>query len=186
MLIRTDGAVTILAPGGTFRISKAALILLTQGLAQGLALGEVVEVVGLDSLVHPLDGASALKSGGSCPYGTGFSGNVDARRERCTIILYKMEADMTVETTYSQARQNLAKLLDSVTQDREIVIIHRRRGEDAAVLAASELTSLLETAHLLRSPKNAERLLDALGRALKGGGLPLTVDELAREVSLDA
>jgi antitoxin YefM len=93
---------------------------------------------------------------------------------------------MTVETTYSQARQNLAKLLDSVTQDREIVIIHRRGGEDAAVLAASELTSLLETAHLLRSPKNAERLLDALGRALKGGGLRLTVDELAREVSLDA
>jgi antitoxin YefM len=93
---------------------------------------------------------------------------------------------MTVETTYSQARQNLAELLDSVTQDREIVIIHRRRGEDAALLAASELASLLETAHLLRSPKNAERLLDALGRALKGGGLRLTVDELAREVSLDA
>ena len=78
---------------------------------------------------------------------------------------------MTVETTYSQARQNLADLLDSVTEDREIVIIRRRRGEDAALLAASELVGLMETAHLLRSPANAQRLLEALGRALKGGGL---------------
>lgn len=136
--------------------------------------------------MRPLDGASALRSGGWCHNQAGVSGGVDGWTEICTTMLYKMEADMTVETTCSQARQNLAELLDSVTQDREIVIIHRRRGEDAAVLAASELTSLLETAHLLRSPKNAERLLDALGRALKGGGLPLSVNELAREVSLDA
>jgi antitoxin YefM len=92
---------------------------------------------------------------------------------------------MTVETTYSQARQNLADLLDSVTEDREIVIIRRRKGEDAALLAASELTGLMETAYLLRSPANAQRLLEALGRALKGGGLALTIDELAREVSLE-
>ena len=92
---------------------------------------------------------------------------------------------MTVETTYSQARQNLADLLDTVTEDREIVIIRRRKGEDAALLAASELTGLMETAHLLRSPANAQRLLEALGRALKGGGLALTIDELAREVSLE-
>jgi antitoxin YefM len=92
---------------------------------------------------------------------------------------------MTVETTYSQARQNLAKLLDSVTEDREIVIIRRRRGEDAALLAASELVSLMETAHLLRSLANAQRLLEALGQALKGDGLPLTVEEFGREVSFE-
>jgi antitoxin YefM len=92
---------------------------------------------------------------------------------------------MTVETTYSQARQNLAALLDSVTEDREIVIIRRRRGEDAALLAASELVILMETAHLLRSLANAQRLLEALGQALKGDGLPLTVEELGREVSFE-
>lgn len=92
---------------------------------------------------------------------------------------------MTVETTYSQARQHLADLLDSVTQDREIVIIRRRRGGDAALLAASELASLMETAYLLRSPANAERLLAALGRALKGGGKRLTKERLRREAGLD-
>lgn len=92
---------------------------------------------------------------------------------------------MTVETTYSKARQNLADLLDSVTDDREVVIIRRRRGEDAALIAASELVGLMETAHLLRSPANAQRLLEALGRALKGEGLVLNPQELRREVSLD-
>ena len=43
---------------------------------------------------------------------------------------------MALEITYSQARATLAKLLDEVTQDREIVIIKRRDGEDAALIAA--------------------------------------------------
>ena len=91
---------------------------------------------------------------------------------------------MTVETTYSQARQNLAELLDSVTEDRQVVIIRRRKGEPAALIAADELASLTETAHLLRSPANAVRLLEALARALKGGGRTMTVEELRREVGL--
>ena len=91
---------------------------------------------------------------------------------------------MTVETTYPQARQNLAELLDSVTDDREVVIIRRRKGEPAALIAADELVSLTETAHLLRSPANATRLLEALARALKGGGRTMTVEELRREVGL--
>jgi len=92
---------------------------------------------------------------------------------------------MTVETTYSHARQHLAELLDSVTLDREVVIIRRRRGGDAALLAASELASLMETAYLLRSPANAQRLLSALARSLKGGGRRLTREGLRRQVSLD-
>jgi len=73
---------------------------------------------------------------------------------------------MTIQTTYSQARGMLAKLMDRVTHDREVVIIQRRGEEDVAMIAASELEALLETAYLLRSPANAERLLSALGRAL--------------------
>ncbi len=91
---------------------------------------------------------------------------------------------MAVEITYTQAREMLAKLLDDVTQDREIVIIKRRGGEDAALIAADELASLIETAYLLRSPANGKRLLDALGRALKDEGQPLTVNALRREVGL--
>jgi antitoxin YefM len=92
---------------------------------------------------------------------------------------------MPVEITYTQARDSLAKLLDTVTEDREIVIIHRRGSEDAALVAASELSSLMETAHLLRSPTNAQRLLDALSRALKNEGQDMSIHDLRRGVGLD-
>ena len=92
---------------------------------------------------------------------------------------------MTIQTTYTNARARLAKLLDLVTQDREIVIIQRRGREDMAMISAEELSSILETAYLLRSPQNAERLLSALARGLKNQPAPMTVDELRREVGLD-
>jgi len=92
---------------------------------------------------------------------------------------------MTIEVSYSQARQKLASLLDEVTQDKAVVIINRRGGEPAALIAADELASLTEAVHLLRSPANAARLLEALARSLKGGGQTMTVDELSAEVGLD-
>ena len=46
------------------------------------------------------------------------------------------------------------------------MIINRRGHEDVALVPGGELESLVETVHLLRSPKNAERLLTALRRAL--------------------
>ena len=70
-----------------------------------------------------------------------------------------------MEVTYSQARQSLKSLLDRAVQDREIVMVRRRHGGDVALIAAAELESLLETAHMLRSPRNAERLLQALNRS---------------------
>ena len=93
---------------------------------------------------------------------------------------------MTIQMTYTQARTQLADLFDTVTNDREIVIIHRRGAEDVALIAADELAGLLETAHLLKSPANAERLLNALARAREGIGAPQTIAELRREVGLDA
>ena len=92
---------------------------------------------------------------------------------------------MTIQTTYTQARAGLAKLLNQVTHDREVVVIQRRGEEEVAMIAASELESLMETAYLLRSPANAERLLSALGRALKNEVQPLTVEELRREVGFE-
>ncbi len=92
---------------------------------------------------------------------------------------------MTIQTTYSQARANLASLLDQVTSDREIVIIRRRNGEDVALVAADELSGLLETAHLLRSPANARRLLAALARVPEQAIPPETIADLRREMGLD-
>ena len=69
---------------------------------------------------------------------------------------------MHIHTTVMKARRNFAKLCHRAVNNREIVIIRRREHEDVALIAASELAGLMETAHLLRSPKNAERLLRAL------------------------
>lgn len=92
---------------------------------------------------------------------------------------------MTIQTTYTQARDGLAKLLDQVTHNREVVIIQRRGEEEVAMIAASELESLMETAYLLRSPANAGRLLSALGRALKNDGSPQSIEDLRREIGLE-
>ena len=91
---------------------------------------------------------------------------------------------MTIQTTYTQARANFANLLDSVTDDREVVIIQRRGAADVALIAADELQSLLETAHLLRSPANAERLLTALARVSQRTETAQTIDALRAEVGL--
>lgn len=67
-----------------------------------------------------------------------------------------------MHTTYTKARENLASLLDKVVDDSEIIIIERRNKPNVAIIAADELASLRETAYLLKSPKNAARLLEAL------------------------
>ena len=92
---------------------------------------------------------------------------------------------MPVHTTYSRARANLATLLEEVSTNHEIVIINRRGGEDVALVAASELSSLLETAHLLRSPKNAQRLLTALRRAMSKKQKPQSLERLREELGLE-
>ncbi len=92
---------------------------------------------------------------------------------------------METQTTYTQARANLAKLCDQVAENRDIIIISRRKGGDVALIAADELASILETLHLLRSPKNADRLLSALRDSKKRKGKPRSVPSLRREVGLD-
>ncbi len=93
---------------------------------------------------------------------------------------------MTFQTTYSKARASFAALCNRAEADREVILIQRRGREDVALIAASELASLMETAHLLRSPANAERLLAAFARAQARTTEPQSVDELRREVGLGA
>ena len=90
-----------------------------------------------------------------------------------------------IKTTYSHARENLASLMNQVTNDREIAIISRRGSADVALVSADELSGLLETAHLLRSPPNAKRLLTALRRAQTKKLPPTSLDTLRQELDLD-
>ena len=83
--------------------------------------------------------------------------------------------------TISAERCPVINELDNMS----VVIIHRRGAEDVALIAATELSSLLETAHLLRSPKNAKRLLTALTRAQQRTVAPQSVESLRREFNLD-
>ena len=92
---------------------------------------------------------------------------------------------MANRTTYTQARANLASLCDHVAESREAYVIERRNGENVALIAEAELDALLETAHLLRSPRNAARLAKALERAGTGGGKRATLEDLRRSLGLE-
>ena len=91
---------------------------------------------------------------------------------------------MTVKVSYSHARDNLADLWDEVENSREAALIQRRGHEEMALIPAEELAGLRETAHLLRSPRNAARLLAALTRARRGRTSPKELATLRRELGL--
>jgi antitoxin YefM len=93
---------------------------------------------------------------------------------------------MTIETTYSLAREQLKSLMDRAVNDREVIVVRRRTGGDVAMIAADELAGLVETAHLLRSEKNAERLLSALSRARGKSIAPMTMADLTKLAGVDA
>ncbi len=93
---------------------------------------------------------------------------------------------MTIETTYSQAREQLKSLMDRAVEDREVIVVRRRTGGDVAMIAADELASLVETAHLLRSSKNAQRLLTALARARSEDIPSISLTDLQKKAGLDA
>ena len=116
-------------------------------------------------------------------------------RRRCTRLdkqaghLYRVavpeELPMIYETTYSNARAHLASLMDQVTDTREPILIRRRGAESVALVAADELAGWMETAYLLRSPKNAQRLLDGNRRAAAGEGTPLSIEQLRERLGLE-
>jgi antitoxin YefM len=88
--------------------------------------------------------------------------------------------------SYSHARDNLADLWDQVEDSREEIVLQRRGHEDLALVPAQELRSLQETAHLLRSPRNAVRLLRALTRSRAGedGNTYESIAALGKELGL--
>jgi antitoxin YefM len=72
--------------------------------------------------------------------------------------------------TYSAARASLASTMDKVCQDHEPLIITRSGQQSVVMLSLDDFKSLEETAHLLRSPENAKRLLSAVTALAKGKG----------------
>ena len=92
---------------------------------------------------------------------------------------------MATRVSYSYARQNLAALLNQAEDEQAPVYISRRNREDMVLLPAAEYRSVEETAHLLRSPENARRLLRALQRALEQDVAPSTLAELRSDFDLE-
>jgi antitoxin YefM len=83
--------------------------------------------------------------------------------------------------TYTEARENFATLWDTLVSERTPVEVSRRGHEPLAILPAAELAGLMETAHLLRSPKNAARLLESLARTRAGKGKRMKLAEFQRK-----
>ena len=73
--------------------------------------------------------------------------------------------------TYSESRAHYAQALDSVTNDREELVITRAGREPVVMIALDEYESLKETAYLLKNPANARRLLAAIERLEQGSGI---------------
>ncbi len=90
------------------------------------------------------------------------------------------------EITYSQVRANLATILDLVSENREIVKITRRNGADVALIAADELSSLLESVYLLRSPANAKRLFSAMEWAKSDAAVAQNLESLRAELGIES
>ena len=91
---------------------------------------------------------------------------------------------MSVRVSCTEARARLAGIWDEVETSREPAILERRGHDTMALLPAEELRSLQETVYLLRSPKNAVRLLSALDRSRQGRTSPADLESLAEELGL--
>ena len=87
--------------------------------------------------------------------------------------------------TYSTARDHLAEVWDKTVSTREPVIVSRRGAESIVLVPLEEWEGLQETAHLLRSPANAQRLLAALNRLDRGEGDILSMESLERHSGLE-
>ena len=71
---------------------------------------------------------------------------------------------------YSDTRANLKEVMDRVVDDRTPVIVTRKRGEAVVMVSLADWTAMEETLHLLSSPANAGRLVEAIRQLDAGGG----------------
>ena len=72
--------------------------------------------------------------------------------------------------TYTHARANLAKTIENVCDDHSPVIVTKSRDRSVVIISLEDYQALEETAYLLRSPTNAQRLLESMNQLESGGG----------------
>ncbi len=72
--------------------------------------------------------------------------------------------------TYSHTRQHLAEIMNKVTEDRAPILVTRQTGSPVVMMSLQDFNALEETAYLLRSPKNAKRLMESIEQFVTQGG----------------
>jgi antitoxin YefM len=88
-------------------------------------------------------------------------------------------------TSPTEARNSLFKILEQVVNNHQVFLINRRDGENVALIAESDLLSLVETVYLLRSPANAQRLFEAIAESKTGKITPQSLDQLKQELGIE-
>ena len=86
-------------------------------------------------------------------------------------------------TTYSEARQTLAKLMDRVVKDNEPVIVARKKRGSVVLVSLAEWNSMQETLHLVSTRANTRTLLDAIDDLDAGRGMEMSPEKLAAFVA---
>jgi antitoxin YefM len=72
--------------------------------------------------------------------------------------------------TYSQARENLAKMMDKICDDHSPIIVTRKNQRSIVMISLEDYQALEETAYLLRSPRNVRRLTESIAELDSGEG----------------
>jgi antitoxin YefM len=72
--------------------------------------------------------------------------------------------------TYSQARADLARTMNRVCDDHSPIIITRKNQRSVVMISLEDYQAMEETAYLLRSPANAQRLMESIAELEGGGG----------------
>ncbi|WP_434626080.1 type II toxin-antitoxin system prevent-host-death family antitoxin [Azospirillum sp. B2RO_4] len=81
-------------------------------------------------------------------------------------------------TNYTDFRNNLANFMDEVCDSRAPLVVTRQKGRSVVVVSEEEYEGIMETIHLLKSPKNTQRLLDGIAQLDAGKGIERdTTDE---------
>jgi antitoxin YefM len=86
-------------------------------------------------------------------------------------------------TTYSEARQNLARLMDRVVKESEPIIVARKKRGSVVLVSLAEWNSIQETLHLSSTRANARALMKAMDELEAGKGVEMTMKELKAFVS---
>jgi antitoxin YefM len=82
-------------------------------------------------------------------------------------IPYHFQGEIMTAMTATDARKGLFSIIQQVNDDHTAIEVVSKRG-NAVIISKDDYDAMIETAHLLRNPANAERLLEAIERARRG------------------